>query len=51
VTDVIARLSVLAVRLPPVVFRRLAAGDAGDPQPVEGVTEAPAFGEDYAQID
>jgi methionyl-tRNA formyltransferase len=50
-TDVISRLSILAVRLLPTVFERLAAGDAGDPQPAEGVTEAPPFGEDYAAID
>jgi methionyl-tRNA formyltransferase len=50
-TDVISRLSVLAVRLLPAVFRRLAAGDAGDPQPAAGVTLAPPFGEDYATID
>lgn len=51
VMDVIARLSVLAVRLLPAVFRRLAAGEVGNPQSAEGVTEAPGFGEDYAHLD
>jgi len=50
-TDVISRLSVLAVRLLPTVFERLAAGDPGDSQLAGGVTEAPPFGEDYATID
>ena len=50
-TDVISRLSVLAVRLLPTVFERLAGGDAGDPQSTEATTEAPPFGEDYARID
>jgi methionyl-tRNA formyltransferase len=49
--DVISRLSILAVRLLPAVFERLAAGDAGDPQPAEGATEAPPFGAEYATID
>jgi methionyl-tRNA formyltransferase len=51
VTDVIARLTVLAVRLLPAVFTRLAAGDVGDPQDPAGLTDAPPFGEDYATID
>jgi methionyl-tRNA formyltransferase len=50
-TDVIWRLSVLALRLLPTVFERLAAGDAGHPQAAAGVTRAPPFGEDYLAID
>lgn len=51
VNDVISRLSILAVRLLPSVFERLAANDPGDPQPAEGVTLAGPFGADYATID
>jgi methionyl-tRNA formyltransferase len=49
--DVIPRLSVLALRMLRQVFDRLAQGDPGDPQPVEGATEAGPFGDDYATID
>jgi len=51
VNDVISRLSMLAVRLLPAVFERVAAGDPGDPQSPEGVTLAGPFGADYATID
>jgi methionyl-tRNA formyltransferase len=34
----------------PTVFERLEAGDPGDPQPSEGATWAPVFGDDYAEV-
>jgi len=35
----------------PVALRRVLEGDRGDPQTDEGMTYAPAFGEDYAELD
>jgi methionyl-tRNA formyltransferase len=49
--DVVPRLNVLALRMLRPVLARIADGDPGDPQPNEGATDAPPFGEDYATID
>jgi len=50
--DVIGpRIGAVAIGLLPTVLARVAAGDAGDPQPVEGATWAGHFGEDYATVD
>ncbi len=49
--DVIPRLTVLGLRMLPVVIQRVLRGEPGDPQPAEGVTEAGPFGDDYATID
>jgi methionyl-tRNA formyltransferase len=49
--DVVPRLNVLALRTLRGVIERVARGDRGDPQPIEGVTEAGPFGDDYATID
>jgi methionyl-tRNA formyltransferase len=45
------RIGAAAIGLLPEVFARIAASDPGDPQPVEGVTWAGHFGEDYASVD
>jgi len=45
------RIGAAAIGLLPEVFARIAAGDAGDPQPAEGVTWAGHLGEDYASVD
>jgi methionyl-tRNA formyltransferase len=45
------RMGAIALGLLPEVFKRIAAGDPGDPQPSEGVTWAGHFGEDYATVD
>lgn len=45
------RIGAVAVGLLPAVLARVAAGDPGDPQPLEGVTWAGHFGEDYATVD
>jgi methionyl-tRNA formyltransferase len=45
------RLGLAAFGLLPRVFERIAAGDPGDPQPEEGSSWAPHFGEDYATVD
>jgi methionyl-tRNA formyltransferase len=50
-TEVGPRVGSLGLRMLSRVFERLAAGDLGEPQPVEGVTDAPRFGDDYATID
>jgi methionyl-tRNA formyltransferase len=49
--DVYLRLTRLGLHMLPGVLERVAAGDPGEPQPSEGVTLAPPFGEDYASID
>jgi methionyl-tRNA formyltransferase len=49
--DVYMRLNRLGLRMLPGVLERVAAGDRGEPQPSEGATDAPSFGEDYASID
>ncbi|MBA2295900.1 MAG: hypothetical protein H0W16_12295 [Actinobacteria bacterium] len=41
----------LGQELLPVALRRVLEGDRGDPQTDEGMTYAPAFGEDYAELD
>lgn len=41
----------LGAELLPAALGRLLAGDTGDPQTEEGATYAPAFGEDYAELD
>lgn len=45
------RLGAVALGLLPEVFRRLTAGDPGDPQPSDGVTWAGHFSDDYASVD
>jgi methionyl-tRNA formyltransferase len=45
------RIFEAALGLLPRVFERLAAGDPGDPQPDDGASWAPLFGEDYATVD
>jgi len=45
------RIGAAAIGLLPEVFARIAAGDAGDPQPAEGVTWAGHLGADYAAVD
>jgi len=45
------RMGAIALGLLPEVFKRIAAGDPGDPQPTEGITWAGHFGEEYATID
>jgi methionyl-tRNA formyltransferase len=45
------RMGAIAVGMLPRVLERVAAGDAGDPQPADGATWAAHFGEDYATID
>ncbi len=49
--EVYMRLCRLGLRMLPSVLERVAAGDPGEPQPSEGATQAPAFGDDYASID
>jgi methionyl-tRNA formyltransferase len=51
IMEVGPRMGAVAIGLLPGVFDRVAAGDPGDPQPVEGVTWAGHFGDDYATID
>ena len=41
----------LGAELLPVALGRLLGGDRGDPQTEEGATYAPAFGEDYADLE
>lgn len=45
------RLARVALELLPRVLERVAAGDPGDPQSIEGATWAGHFGEDYATVD
>ena len=45
------RLGAVAISLLPAVLARIAAGDPGDPQPVDGATWAGHFSEDYATVD
>ena len=45
------RLLEATLGLLPQVFERLAAGDPGDPQPIEGASWGGMFEEDYAAID
>lgn len=45
------RMGAIAIGMLPRVLERVAAGDPGDPQPVEGATWAGHFTDDYATID
>ena len=45
------RMLEAALGILPTALKRLAAGDAGDPQAGEGASWAGHFGEDYAEID
>ncbi len=49
--EVIPRLNGIGLRMLRGVLNSVLAGEPGEPQPDSGVTEAPAFGEDYAVID
>ncbi len=49
--EVIPRLNSIGLRMLRGVMRSVLEGDPGEPQPDKGVTEAPAFGDDYAVID
>jgi methionyl-tRNA formyltransferase len=45
------RIAPIALGLLPAVLERVAAGDPGDPQPVEGASWGGHFDEDYATVD
>ena len=47
----IPTLRELSAELFPIAFRRVLAGDRGDPQTEEGATYAGPFGADYADLD
>jgi methionyl-tRNA formyltransferase len=49
--EVLPRVGSLGLRMLRGVLERIGEGDAGDPQPAEGVTEAPPFRDDYSTID
>jgi methionyl-tRNA formyltransferase len=49
--EVIPRLNGIGLRMLRGVMKRVFEGEPGEPQPDEGMTEAPAFGADYAVID
>ena len=51
ITVVGPRIAPVALGLLPQVLERVAAGDPGDPQPLEGASWAGHFGEDYARVD
>ena len=51
ITVVGPRIAPIALALLPRVLERVAAGDAGDPQPLDGASWAGHFGEDYSTVD
>ena len=51
ITVVGPRIAPIALALLPRVLERVAAGDPGDPQPLEGASWAGHFGEEYATVD
>jgi methionyl-tRNA formyltransferase len=51
ITVVGPRMGAVGLGLLPRVLERVAAGDPGDPQPMEGATWAGHFGDDYSRVD
>lgn len=51
IEGMVPTLRELSAELYPIAFRRVLAGDRGDPQTEEGATYAGPFGADYADLD
>ncbi|MGH3130538.1 MAG: methionyl-tRNA formyltransferase, partial [Gaiellaceae bacterium] len=51
IAEIGPKIGAAGLSLLPRVFERIAARDLGDPQPIEGVSWAGHFGEDYATVD